>query len=67
MRARVRSALVMATEACRRLFDRAGSIQGANSLLMLLFVCLLLYFIARTQVSEPITWLVRRVQAALRP
>jgi hypothetical protein len=45
---------------------RAGSIQGVNSLLMLIFVCVLLYFIASTQVSEPIKWLVGRVQAVLR-
>ena len=31
------------------------------------FAGALLYLLARTQVSEPITWLLQRLQAALRP
>jgi len=43
---------------------RRGSVQGVNTLLLIVFVGVLLYFLARTQVDEPITWLVRRVQSA---
>ena len=46
---------------------RRGSIQGINSLLLIVFAGALLYLLARTQVSEPITWLLQRRQAALRP
>lgn len=42
---------------------RDGSVQGVNSLLMVVGVLILLYFLARTQVSEPLTWLLRRLQA----
>jgi hypothetical protein len=44
---------------------RRGSVQGVNTLLLLILVAVLLYFLARTQVDEPITWLVRRLQTAL--
>ena len=41
-----------------------GSVQGVNTLLLIVFVGVLLYFLARTQIDEPITWLIRRVQSA---
>jgi hypothetical protein len=44
---------------------RAGSVQGVNTMLLIVLVCVLLYFIARTQMDEPITWLIRRVQSAV--
>jgi uncharacterized membrane protein len=44
---------------------RAGTVQGVNTLLLIVLVGVLLYFIARTQLDEPITWLVRRVQSAV--
>jgi hypothetical protein len=73
MRRRVRFGLLRVLTAryrCRAWREpaagRAGSIQGVNSLVMLIFVCARLYFIARTQVSEPITWFVERVKAVLR-
>jgi hypothetical protein len=44
---------------------RAGSVQGVNTLLLIVLAGVLLYFIARTQIDEPITWLVRRVQSAV--
>jgi hypothetical protein len=44
--------------------QRRGSVQGVNTLLLILFVGVLLYFLARTQIDEPITWLIRRVQSA---
>jgi hypothetical protein len=43
---------------------RRGSVQGVNTLLLIVFVGVLLYFLARTQIDEPITWLIRRVQSA---
>jgi hypothetical protein len=45
---------------------RQGSVQGVNTLLLIVLVCALLYFLARTQMDEPITWLIRRVQSAVR-
>jgi hypothetical protein len=45
--------------------SRAGSIQGVNSLLLIVFAAVLLYLLARTQVSEPITWLMQRLQSAI--
>jgi hypothetical protein len=44
---------------------RRGSVQGVTTFLLLILVGVLLYFLARTQVDEPITWLVRRLQTAL--
>ena len=44
---------------------RSGTVQGANTLLLIVLVGVLLYFIARTQLDEPITWLIRRVQSAI--
>ena len=44
---------------------RRGSVQGVNTMLLIILVCVLLYFLARTQIDEPITWLVRRLQTAL--
>ena len=44
---------------------RSGTVQGVNTLLLIVLVGVLLYFIARTQMDEPITWLIRRVQSAL--
>jgi hypothetical protein len=44
---------------------RTGSVQGVNTMLLIVLVCVLLYFIARTQMDEPITWLIRRVQSAV--
>jgi hypothetical protein len=44
---------------------RSGTVQGVNTLLLIVLVAVLLYFIARTQLDEPITWLIRRVQAAV--
>jgi hypothetical protein len=44
---------------------RAGTVQGVNTLLLIVLVGVLLYFIARTQLDEPITWLIRRVQSAV--
>lgn len=44
---------------------RRGTVQGVNTLLLMVLVGVLLYFLARTQVDEPITWLVRRVQTAV--
>jgi hypothetical protein len=46
--------------------NRRGSVQRVNSLLLVIGVLALLYFLARTQVSEPLTWLFQRLQAALR-
>ena len=45
---------------------RRGSVQGVNTLLLIVLVCVLLYFLARTQMDEPITWLIRRIQSAVR-
>jgi len=48
--------------------SRAGSVQGVNTLLLIVLAGILLYFLARTQVAdEPITWLIRRVQDAVHP
>jgi hypothetical protein len=44
---------------------RRGSVQGVNTLLLIVLAGVLLYFIARTQVDEPITWLIRRAQTAV--
>jgi hypothetical protein len=44
---------------------RRGSVQGVNTLLLIVLVGVLLYFLARTQVDEPITWLIRRAQTAV--
>jgi hypothetical protein len=44
---------------------QSGSVQGVNTLLLIVLVAVLLYFIARTQMDEPITWLIRRVQSAV--
>ena len=44
---------------------RRGTVQGVNTLLLIVLVGVLLYFLARTQVDEPITWLIRRVQSAV--
>jgi hypothetical protein len=44
--------------------QRRGSVQGVNTLLLIVLVGVLLYFLARTQIDEPVTWLVRRVQSA---
>ena len=44
---------------------RSGTVQGVNTLLLVLLVIVLLYFIARTQLDEPITWLIRRAQSAV--
>ena len=44
---------------------QAGTVQGTNTLLLIVLVGVLLYFIARTQLDEPITWLIRRVQSAV--
>jgi hypothetical protein len=46
-------------------WQRAGTVQGVNTLLLIVLVGVLLYFIARTQLDEPITWLIRRVQSAV--
>jgi hypothetical protein len=46
-------------------WQRSGTVQGVNTLLLIVLVGVLLYFIARTQTDEPITWLIRRVQAAV--
>jgi len=43
---------------------RRGSVQGVNTLLLIVLVGVLLYFLARTQMDEPITWLIRRIQSA---
>jgi len=45
--------------------SRRGTVQGVNSLLLIVMVGVVLYFLARTQVDEPITWLIRRAQAAV--
>jgi hypothetical protein len=62
----VRLALALAAVGCRGgstvVRRRNGSVQGVNSLLMIVGVLILLYFLARTQVSEPLTWLLRRLQ-----
>jgi hypothetical protein len=62
----VRLALAHAAVGCRRgsmvVRRRNGSVQGVNSLLMIIGVLILLYFLARTQVSEPLTWLYHRLQ-----
>ncbi|MGH7515265.1 MAG: hypothetical protein ACREOQ_20365 [Gemmatimonadales bacterium] len=44
---------------------RRGSVQGTNTLMLIVLVGVLLYFLARTQVDEPITWLIRRAQTAV--
>lgn len=44
---------------------RAGTVQGVNTMLMIVLVGILLYFIARTQIDEPITWLIHRLQSAV--
>jgi hypothetical protein len=44
---------------------RSGTVQGVNTLLLIVLVGVLLYFIARTQLDEPITWLIRRAQSAV--
>lgn len=44
---------------------RRGSVQGVNTLLLVVLAGVLLYFIARTQVDEPITWLIRRAMTAV--
>jgi hypothetical protein len=44
---------------------RSGTVQGVNTLLLIVLVAVLLYFIARTQLDEPITWLIRRAQSAV--
>lgn len=65
----VRLALAHVAVGCRRgstvVRRRDGSVQGVNSLLMIVGVLILLYFLARTQVSEPLTWLLRRLQAVV--
>jgi hypothetical protein len=65
----VRLALAHAAMGCRRgstlVRRRDGSVQGVNSLLMIVGVLILLYFLARTQVSEPLTWFFRRLQAVV--
>jgi hypothetical protein len=65
----VRLALAHAAVGYRRGFTlvrrRDGSVQGVNSLLMIVGVLILLYFLARTQVAEPLTWLLRRLQAVV--
>ena len=48
------------TRDCQR-----GTVQSVNTLLLIVLVAVLLYFLARTQIDEPITWLIRRVQAAV--
>lgn len=46
---------------------RHGSVQGVNSLLLIIGVLALLYFLARSQISdEPITWIIERFRAAMR-
>jgi len=44
---------------------RRGTVQGVNTLLLIVLVGVLLNYLARTQVDEPITWLIRRVQTAV--
>lgn len=46
-------------------WSRAGTVQGVNTMLLIVLVGVLLYFLARTQIDEPITWLVRRVESAV--
>ena len=46
---------------------RRGSVQGVNSLLLVIGVLALLYFLARSQISdEPVTWIIERLRAAMR-
>jgi hypothetical protein len=47
----------------RTLERRAGSVQSVNTLLLIILVGVLLYFLARTQVDEPLSWAWQRIRA----
>ena len=47
----------------RALSSRTGSVQGTNTLLLIILAAVLVYFLARTQVDEPVSWAWQRIRA----